>query len=77
VILVAAPPALAERLARAGFAVVSLPGDAPDDLALLLEALRRGDLGFKPAGIGVLPAELASDATADGAVRWCTTHLPC
>lgn len=55
-------PALADRLARAGFAAVTFDhsGDPSNDetaiadLGIVLDALARGDLGPAPTAIGVL-----------------------
>ncbi len=55
-------PALAERLARAGFAVVSLDGDASDGIASVLAALGRGELGFTATVIGMLGSGTAGAA---------------
>ena len=57
-------PALAERLARAGFAVISLDGDASDGLTTVVAALRRSELGFKATAIGLLGSGTAGAAAA-------------
>jgi hypothetical protein len=64
VVLVAAAPALGERLARAGFAVISLDGDASDGLAAVVATLGRGELGFKATAIGMLASGAAGAAAA-------------
>jgi hypothetical protein len=86
-----AVPALAERLARAGFAVVSVGSDAPDALATVVAALRDGKLGFRATAIGLIGSATADVATplglpwyaladgpdaGDAAVRWCA-QLAC
>jgi len=64
-------PALAERLARAGFAVVSLDGDASDGIASVVLALGRGELGFTATAIGIIGAGAAAQAAAARAgVPW-------
>jgi ribosomal protein S12 methylthiotransferase accessory factor YcaO len=60
-----AVPALAERLARAGFAVISFDGDAPDGLAIVVAALARGELAFKATAIGLLGSGTAGAAAAE------------
>jgi hypothetical protein len=91
VVLAPAVPALAARLARAGFAVISLAADGLESLATVVAALRGGELGFKATAIGILGSGTAvatqlgvpwlavSDApdAADQAVRWCGEHLTC
>ncbi len=67
VVLIPAAPVLAERLARAGFAVISLDRDAPDDLAPVLAALGRGELGFRATAVGVLGWGTAGAAAAQAA----------
>jgi hypothetical protein len=64
-------PALAERLARAGFAVASVDGDAADDIATVVLALSRGGLGFTATAIGIIGAGAAAQAAAARAgVPW-------
>jgi hypothetical protein len=81
-----AVPALAERLARAGFAVISFDGEPSDALAIVVAALKRGELGFKATAVGVIGGtppgavgvpwlEYRNDP--DAAVRWCGEHLAC
>lgn len=60
-------PALAERLARAGFAVISLDGDTPDDLATVLAAVGRGELGFRATAVGILCWGTGGSAAAEAA----------
>lgn len=47
-------PELADRLARAGFAVVSFAPAGSGDLALVLEALQRGTVGVAAEQYGVI-----------------------
>jgi hypothetical protein len=48
------PPGLVDRLARAGFAVVTLAtGHSAGDLGLILKALTTGRLGPPPLSIGI------------------------
>jgi hypothetical protein len=64
-------PALAARLARAGFAVVSLDGDASDGIESVVAALGRGELGFTGTAIGIIGAGAAAQAAAARAgVPW-------
>lgn len=56
--------ALAERLARAGFAVVSLDGDASEGIESVVRALGRGELGFTATAIGMLGSATAGAAAA-------------
>ncbi len=70
-----AVPALAERLARAGFAVISFDGDAPDGLETVVAALNRGELGFMATAIGLLGsgtggAAAAQAVAAQAGVPW-------
>ena len=77
-------PDLAARLARAGYAVVSVP--AADRVAAVLAALAQGTLGFEPSAVAVIGAAAATVAAVpglvyrddpDAAVRWCAEHLAC
>jgi len=77
-------PDLAARLARAGFAVVSV--HAADRAAEVLAALAQGTLGFEASGVGVIGRTAATVAGVpwlvyrddpDAAVRWCAEHLAC
>jgi hypothetical protein len=77
-------PDLAGRLARAGYAVVSVA--AVDRAAEVLAALARGALGFEATAVAVIGAAAASSAGVpwlvyrddpDAAVRWCAEQLPC
>ena len=77
-------PDLAARLARAGYAVVSVP--AADRLADVLAALAQGTLGFDASAVGVIGGTAATVAGVpwleyrddrDAAVRWCAEHLAC
>jgi len=77
-------PDLAPRLARAGYAVVSL--HAADRVAEVLAALAQGTLGFEASAVGVIAATAATAAGVpwllyqndlDAAVRWCGEHLAC
>jgi pimeloyl-ACP methyl ester carboxylesterase len=50
-------PPIVERLARAGFTAVSFTfsgGDQPRDLAIVLDALARGEWGVVPSAYGLL-----------------------
>jgi len=77
-------PDLASRLARAGYAVVSV--HAADRMAEVLAALAQGTLGFEARAVGVIAATTATVAGVpwlryqddpDAAVRWCGEHLAC
>lgn len=84
-VLLCPPPAdLAVRLARAGYAVVSV--HAADGVAEVLAALAQGRLGFEASAVGVIAATAASAAGVpwlvyggdpEAAVRWCAEHLAC
>jgi len=68
-------PDLAMRLARAGYAVVSI--DAADHVADVLAALAQGAFGFEAAGVVTgVPYDLYR-SDPDAAVRWCAEHLAC
>ena len=68
-------PDFAARLARAGYAVVSV--HAGDRVADVLAALAQGKLGFEAAGVVTgVPQTLYQD-DPDAAVRWCAEHLAC
>lgn len=84
VLLCAPHPDLAARLARAGYAVVSVP--AVDRVAEVLAALGRGTLGFEASAVGVIAAAAAGGGGVpwlvyrddpDAAVRWCAEQLAC
>lgn len=77
-------PDLAARLARAGYAVVSV--HAADQVTDVLAALAQGALGFQTSAVGVIGAtppvavavpwlEYSNDP--DAAVRWCAEQLAC
>jgi len=77
-------PDLAARLARAGYAVVSVHG--ADRVAVVLAAMAQGTLGFEASAVGVIAATAATVAGVpwlryqddpDAAVRWCGEHLAC
>lgn len=75
VLLCPSLPDLALRLARAGYAVVSI--DAADHVADVLTALTQGALGFEAAGVVTdVPYDLYR-SDPDAAVRWCAEHLAC
>ena len=62
-------PALEDRLARAGFAVVSC--DSVANLGVIVAALARGALGDVPTAIGVIGQGLGgSIATVRAVVTW-------
>jgi len=62
-------PALEDRLARAGFAVVTF--DSVADLGIVLDALSGGDLGDVPTAIGVIGHNLGgSIAGVRAVVTW-------
>lgn len=68
-------PDLAARLARAGYAVISVT--APDRVAEVLAALAQGALGFEAAGVVTgVPYDLYQE-DPDAVVRWCAEHLAC
>ena len=68
-------PDLAARLARAGYAVVSV--GAAEHVADVLAALAQGKLGFAAAGVVTgVPYDLYRN-DPDAAVRWCAEHLGC
>ena len=84
-VLLCAPHAdLAARLARAGYAVVSVPG--ADRVSDVLAALARGALGLDASAVGVIAGAAAGSAGVpwlvyrddpDAAVRWCAERLAC
>jgi len=62
-------PALEDRLARAGFAVVTC--DSVANLGIIVAALGRGELGDVPTAIGVIgPGLGGSIATVRAVVTW-------
>jgi ribosomal protein S12 methylthiotransferase accessory factor YcaO len=65
VVVFPAVPALAERLARAGFAVISFDGEPSDGLAIVVAALARGELAFTATAIGLLGSGTAGAAAAE------------
>ncbi len=84
VVLLCPPlPDLAARLARAGYAVVSV--HAADRVAEVLAALAQGTLGFEASAVGVIGGTATVAAVPwlvyrddpDAAVRWCAEHLAC
>ena len=77
-------PDLAARLARAGYAVVSV--HSADRVADVLAALAQGTLGVEASAVGVIGGTAATVAGVpwleyrddpDAAVRWCAEHLAC
>lgn len=85
VLLCAPQPDFAARLARAGYAVVSVPGT--DRVSDVLAALARGALGFDASAVGVIAGAAAARGAGvpwlvyrddpDAAVRWCAEQLAC
>jgi hypothetical protein len=62
-------PALEDRLARAGFAVVTI--DSVTDVGIVVDALARGDVGDVPTAVGVIGAGLGgSIARVRAVVTW-------
>jgi hypothetical protein len=59
-------PALEDRLARAGFAVVTCESIA--NLGIVLDALARGDLGDVPTAVGLVGPGLGGSIANVGAV---------
>jgi hypothetical protein len=77
-------PDLAVRLARAGYAVVSV--HAADRVSDVLAALAQGALGFEASAVGVIAGTAATAAGVpwllyqddpDVAIRWCAEHVAC
>ena len=72
VLLCGAPRGLAARLARAGFAVVSVDCRTPDIVGIVLDALKRGALSIEGGErVAVVAADEANGrAAAERGVPW-------